>query len=336
MSIQNSNEISDMKVMLVKGEEGSNIASVEKTGTSGLVDTYTITMTDGTTQTFTVTNGDSISTIAKTSTVGTVDTYTITLTNGNTQTFTIQNGSDVSPVWEAMGIMGGKNFFQYPYFGMASTSGGLTITDNGDGTLTVVNDGTGYGSLYLSSIVGEWSDQEPEPGQDVIISCEGANANTELTVNSYYELYHYNSLADITDSSEYPVTIPNNKAWIGAYFTFTSGTAFTTTLKPMMRLAGDTDSTYRPFAYSNKNLSKRIDAINGYWIQKTVAAGETSATFYHSKITYNSGFYRFYSSNSSGIPVVINSVETASGQITLYFGALEETTDFAVQLFDFD
>ena len=39
------------------GATGNGIASVAKTGTSGLVDTYTITFTDGTTTTFTVTNG---------------------------------------------------------------------------------------------------------------------------------------------------------------------------------------------------------------------------------------------------------------------------------------
>lgn len=39
------------------GETGNGIESIEKTGTSGLVDTYTITYTDGTTTTFTVTNG---------------------------------------------------------------------------------------------------------------------------------------------------------------------------------------------------------------------------------------------------------------------------------------
>ena len=41
----------------VDGEDGKGIVSVEKTGTAGLVDTYTITYTDGTTTTFTVTNG---------------------------------------------------------------------------------------------------------------------------------------------------------------------------------------------------------------------------------------------------------------------------------------
>jgi hypothetical protein len=38
---------------------GVGIVSITKTGTSGLVDTYTILMTDGTSTTFTVTNGDS-------------------------------------------------------------------------------------------------------------------------------------------------------------------------------------------------------------------------------------------------------------------------------------
>lgn len=39
------------------GETGNGIASITKTGTSGLVDTYTISYTDGTSTTFTVTNG---------------------------------------------------------------------------------------------------------------------------------------------------------------------------------------------------------------------------------------------------------------------------------------
>lgn len=42
----------------IQGETGNGIASIEKTGTAGKVDTYTITMTDGTTATFEVTNGD--------------------------------------------------------------------------------------------------------------------------------------------------------------------------------------------------------------------------------------------------------------------------------------
>ena len=43
----------------VVGAAGKGITNISKTGTSGLVDTYTITYTDNTTSTFTVTNGAS-------------------------------------------------------------------------------------------------------------------------------------------------------------------------------------------------------------------------------------------------------------------------------------
>lgn len=93
MSRQNSKQIENVKVMLLKGESGSSIESIEKTGTQGLVDTYTITLTDGSKETFTVTNGDSIASIEKTGTSGLVDTYTITMTDGSTSTFTVTNAT---------------------------------------------------------------------------------------------------------------------------------------------------------------------------------------------------------------------------------------------------
>ena len=56
----------------VKGTDGKGIESIIKTNTEGLVDTYTITYTNGDTQTYTVTNGrdgsstvdDSLSTVS--------------------------------------------------------------------------------------------------------------------------------------------------------------------------------------------------------------------------------------------------------------------------------
>lgn len=58
MSINNSQQISDIKTMLVKGMNGEGIESIEKTATEGFIDTYTITYTDGTKTTFDVTNGN--------------------------------------------------------------------------------------------------------------------------------------------------------------------------------------------------------------------------------------------------------------------------------------
>jgi hypothetical protein len=82
------------KTILLKGDAGNNIGTIEKTATSGLVDTYTITLTDGATTNFQVTNGSNIANVQKTATAGLVDTYTITLTNGDTFNFEVVNGAD--------------------------------------------------------------------------------------------------------------------------------------------------------------------------------------------------------------------------------------------------
>lgn len=74
------------------GTTGNGIESITKTSTSGLVDTYTITYTNGDTTTFDINNGRGITSIVKTSTDDNVDTYTITYNDGTTSTFTVTNG----------------------------------------------------------------------------------------------------------------------------------------------------------------------------------------------------------------------------------------------------
>ena len=49
-----------VKTLMLKGQEGQSIKEIKKTSTIGLVNTYTITLTDGTTSTFTVENGEGL------------------------------------------------------------------------------------------------------------------------------------------------------------------------------------------------------------------------------------------------------------------------------------
>ena len=68
------------KIVMLKGEQGKDgttIKSVEKTASSGLTDTYTITLTDGSKSSFNVTNGKGISSISKTEAIGLDDIYTM-------------------------------------------------------------------------------------------------------------------------------------------------------------------------------------------------------------------------------------------------------------------
>ena len=74
------------------GLTGNGISSITKTGTSVLVDSYTITFTNGNTTTFDVSNGNGIDRIEKTATVGNIDTYTIYFNDNSTSTFEVANG----------------------------------------------------------------------------------------------------------------------------------------------------------------------------------------------------------------------------------------------------
>ena len=86
-----------------KGEDGNGIVSLVKTGSSGLVDTYTITFTNGETVTFDVTNGEKgdtgvgVSYVEYVETQGLYNIYRIVLTNGSFWTFWTKNGEDGAP-----------------------------------------------------------------------------------------------------------------------------------------------------------------------------------------------------------------------------------------------
>lgn len=66
-----------------------------------LTGTMVVTLADNTTTTVNVENGKGISSIAKTSTAGLVDTYTITYNDATTQTFAVTNGAkgDTGDAW---------------------------------------------------------------------------------------------------------------------------------------------------------------------------------------------------------------------------------------------
>lgn len=149
----------------IQGEPGRGIVSIEKTSTSGVVDTYTITYTDGQTTTFDVTNGSSIASIEKTSTSGVVDTYTITLTNGNTDTFTVTNGSSISSIAKTSSS------------GLVDTYT-ITLTNGDTETFTVTNGADGT-AADISSVTATVSNTTGTPSCTVT----RGGTSTERTFN---------------------------------------------------------------------------------------------------------------------------------------------------------
>ena len=145
------------------GSDGVGIVSIAKTATAGDVDTYTITLSDGNTYDFTVTNGHDgtngtdgtdgtngtdgvgIVSIAKTGTAGNVDTYTITLSDGNTDTFTVTNGTDGTDGTNGTNGTDGNGIASIT---LTSTSGlvdtyTITYTDGTTSTFNVTNGADG-------------------------------------------------------------------------------------------------------------------------------------------------------------------------------------------------
>ena len=96
--IQNQLEKALENIELEPGPQGVGIASITKTATSGNVDTYTITLSNGSSSTFTVTNGATITAITKTATAGLVDTYTVTMSDGSSSTFSVRNGNGIAAI----------------------------------------------------------------------------------------------------------------------------------------------------------------------------------------------------------------------------------------------
>lgn len=75
---------------------GKAISSLKQTSVAGLKRTYTIAFNDGSNQTFDVTDGRSVTNIAKTGTNVLTDTYTISYNDGTSSTFTVKNGKGIT------------------------------------------------------------------------------------------------------------------------------------------------------------------------------------------------------------------------------------------------
>ena len=92
----------DFDLGRVMGEDAPKIESIEKTSTSGLVDTYTITLDDGSEYTFTVTNGSDGSEVSITQVLSSgTKLATLTIDGVDTDLYCSSGGSaDIVTSWE--------------------------------------------------------------------------------------------------------------------------------------------------------------------------------------------------------------------------------------------
>lgn len=197
---------------LTKAAEGhGGIHSIVKLSTSGLADTYRITLADTTYYDFVVTNGKGIQKIAKTKTSGLVDTYTITYNDSSTSTFTVTNG--------AKGDKGDNAYIWIKYASQKPTSSSVSLGDVPDdwmgvyiGTASAAP--TSYSSYKWYQIKGEKGDT-------------GAAASLENSTVSY-QVGDSGTIIPSGTWSANPPTVPQGKfLWTRLVLQFNTGNPVT-------------------------------------------------------------------------------------------------------------
>lgn len=145
-----------------------SIDSIDRTATSGLVDTYTITYNDGSTKEYFVTNGASISRIIQASTVGNIDSYNIELDNGKSiKGFDVRNGLDGLSIIDVAlaSTVGNVKNYDFIRSDGSKTPTGISIADgvssyvyirysasfDGTGMVTVPTDTTVYIGICVTT-----------------------------------------------------------------------------------------------------------------------------------------------------------------------------------------
>lgn len=215
----------------------------------------------------------------------------------------IAGRGNIDGVYKAQGILGAKNLIPYPYYRPDSyMSNGITFIVNADKSITAngtATDDANYACVYRGS-------NEPHlnvnVGEQYILSGSPAGSS----ISTYYinilntQNGEANSIArDFGGSATF--TLPTSEEYYGVGVVIKSGVTVTNlTFKPMLRLASDTDSTYQPYAMTNKELTERIKTIVSEAVTEAFSAH--AAKWHDNANDCNVGFERTNNYRTSNMP----------------------------------
>lgn len=169
---------------------------------------------------------------------------------------------EIDNIWESNNCLGSKNILPYPYAdGPSKTVSEVTFTSNSDGLITVNGTNTARNIGYF--LVTKIPASTFKDGS-YILSCEGIENCTSDTI--YLRIQEYKSgtwvrnLTEVNKTNtsivfEYSVDDTFDAISVVVQFGDIGSSATNVTLKPMIRPADYQDSTYVPYAMTNKELT---------------------------------------------------------------------------------
>ena len=164
-------------------------------------------------------------------------------------------------IYKANGLLGAKNLLPYPYKRGDETINGITSTVNADGTVIL----NGTATAATSFIFFEHSDNKYSlPEGNYTVSAVAESGTYTGTVTHILRATEGGSGVIKCDKNigvEGTFNIPSEE-YIGYQINIASGASLTNLkIAPMIRLASDIDSTYQPYAKTNRDLTVENEVL---------------------------------------------------------------------------
>ena len=163
---------------------------------------------------------------------------------------------------EAREALGAHNLLEN--LTITQTNRGITQTVNADGSLTYSGSFT-TGYTYVSFTLN--NKQKFKKGNYKLSGAVSSNANIKVTSGFDQGAQDSGNGANLSLASD-------SDTAIYCFVTITDAATLPLTIKPMIRLASDTDPTYQPYAMTNRELTERR-------VKYAQVSGTLSATQYH-------------------------------------------------------
>lgn len=186
--------------------KGNGIVSIEKTGTSGLVDTYTVTYDNGDTDTFDVTNGEDGSIVEVTQVLSSgTKLATITVDGISTDLYCSAGGSaDIVTSWEQV-----LSDLKVPSEKLTKNSLDTKISKSNT-TGLVKNDGTIDTTSYVSDVSGKADKTGWTASKNIVTDSSGALTTENKNNHTHGSLNSDGSLGSGSGLSGHIVVLDNN------------------------------------------------------------------------------------------------------------------------------
>ena len=169
-------------------------------------------------------------------------------------------------------VMGAKNLIPYPYSKGNATVNDVDFTVNSDGTITADGTASDTAIYRLYGFTADTQYMTLKAGTYILSGCpeNGGAASYRLFLNRQGDADAY--AIDDGEGAEFTLAADTN---VGIAIRIAKDyVANSVVVKPMIRLATDTDNTYQPYAKTNRELtSDSLQSVSVNGVQQTITNG---------------------------------------------------------------